>query len=313
MAPRREWSAERLIDADLAARVIAEQFPELADLPVRDFAAGWDNVVLTVGDLWLFRFIHRQIAIDGSRRELAVLTHLADRFPAPIPHPRFIGRPDPEVGWPFWGARILPGRELAEAGLAPEQRTEVAASLGHFLSRLHEPELAAATTDAAAAAGVELPTDPIGRADPTRMAGRARERLGRLAATRTWQPDPRVEELLDRAARAPVAPHGQSVLVHGDLHARHVLVDDGVLTGVIDWGDTALADPSVDLMIAYAAVVGAPREAFLATYGDVPPDRELRARTTALSVSAALAEYAAAEGMTALLAEALASLDRAAR
>ena len=311
MTGRREWTAERVIDAELAGRVIADQFPELAGLPVRDFDAGWDNAVLAVGDTWLFRFIHRQIAIDGSRRELAVLRHLANRFTVPIPHPVFIGTPTPQVGWPFWGTRALSGRELAVARLPSQERTDVAATLGRFLRELHAPELAASTATATAASGVTLPVDPLGRADAARTATRARERLGRLVAAGIWEPDPRVEELLDRAAAAPPAPQGQAVLVHGDLHARHVLVDGGVLTGVIDWGDTALADPSVDLMIAYAAFEGAPRRVFLDGYGDVPPDRELRARTTAVSVSAALAEYAAGEGMGAVLNESLAGLDRA--
>ncbi|WP_024285989.1 phosphotransferase [Cellulomonas sp. KRMCY2] len=311
MTGRREWTAERVIDAELAGRVIAEQFPDLAGLPVRTFDAGWDNVVLAVGDAWLFRFIHRRIALDGSRRELAVLRHLADRFAVPIPHPVFVGTPTPEVGWPFWGTRALPGRELAEAGLPSAERTDVAASLGSFLRELHAPDLAAATTTAAAASDVALPSDPLGRADASRTATRARERLGRLVAAGIWAADPRVDVLLDRAAAAPPTPPGQAVLVHGDLHARHVLVDGRALAGVIDWGDTALADPSVDLMIGYSAFEGASRTAFLDAYGDVPPDRELRARTTAVSVSAALAEYAAGEGMDALLAETLAGLGRA--
>ena len=302
-----------MIDAELAAPVIAAQFPELAGQPVRPFDAGWDNVVLAVGDAWLFRFIHRRIALDGARRELAVLTHLADRFAVPIPSPRFVGRPTPEIGWPFWGTAALPGQEVARAGLLDDARTPAARALGTFLRELHDPTLATEATAAAHGQGVALPVDPMDRANPATLVPRTRERLARLLTAGVTSPDPRVEDLLDAAAALP-EPAGPLVLVHGDLHVRHVLVTaDGSVTGVIDWGDTCLADPAVDLMLGYAGFVGAARGAFLEAYGEVPPDRELRARALAVHVTAALLEYAVAEDMGALLSEARASLDRAVR
>lgn len=313
MTGRREWSPERVIDAELAAPVIAAQFPELVGQPVRAFDAGWDNVVLAVGDAWLFRFVHRRIALDGARRELAVLNHLADRFAIPIPLPRFVGSPTPQIGWPFWGTAALPGQEVARVALPEAERAVAARSLGAFLHELHDPALAAQTTAAVRAQGVELPVDPMGRANPATLVPRTRERLARLSTAGTWSPDTRVDALLDTAVALP-SPPGPLVLVHGDLHVRHVLVtDDGAVGGVIDWGDTCLADPAVDLMVGYAAFVGPPREAFLEAYGEVPPERELRARALAVHVTAALLEYSAAEGMTSLVDEALAGLDRAVR
>ena len=44
------WTPDRPIDADLAARTIAAQFPELAGHRVRQIGAGWDNAVFGVGD-----------------------------------------------------------------------------------------------------------------------------------------------------------------------------------------------------------------------------------------------------------------------
>lgn len=53
---------------------------------------------------------------------------------------------------------------------------------------------------------------------------------------------------------------GPLAVCHGDLHVRHLLVDrDGSATGVIDWGDLCLADPAVDLSIAYFGFAGKPR------------------------------------------------------
>jgi aminoglycoside phosphotransferase (APT) family kinase protein len=80
---------------------------------------------------------------------------------------------------------------------------------------------------------------------------------------------------------------------------------------VIDWGDLCLADPAVDLSLAYGAFAGPARAALLAAYGPVPPARELAARVLAVSLCAALAEYAADEDRPVLLAESLAGLRRA--
>jgi aminoglycoside phosphotransferase (APT) family kinase protein len=81
---------------------------------------------------------------------------------------------------------------------------------------------------------------------------------------------------------------------------------------VIDWGDVCLADPAVDLCLGYAAFAGPARAAFVAAYGPVGAERELRARALAVRLAGLLACYAAAEHLAALLAESLTALGRAA-
>ena len=105
------------------------------------------------------------------------------------------------------------------------------------------------------------------------------------------------------------------MLVHGDLHQRHLLLDgDGRACGVIDWGDVCLADPALDLSLAYSGFTGAARQALLDAYGwPVPPERAARARVLAVFLSAVLAEYAHDENRPRLLREALAGISRAAR
>jgi aminoglycoside phosphotransferase (APT) family kinase protein len=107
-------------------------------------------------------------------------------------------------------------------------------------------------------------------------------------------------------------PSGPLVLVHGDLHLRHLLVDrGGRATGVIDWGDTCLAHPAVDLAFAFAAFTGRSRAAMLAAYGPVDDDTELRARVLAVSLCAALADWASSTGDAERLPELLRGLERA--
>jgi aminoglycoside phosphotransferase (APT) family kinase protein len=116
-------------------------------------------------------------------------------------------------------------------------------------------------------------------------------------------------------AAALPEPTAAAVLIHGDLHIRHLLVDvtsaGARATGVIDWGDVGIGDPAVDLSFGYAAFAGDARRAFLDAYGDIDPERELRARALAIRLSAILATYAHATGQNELADESLRGLERA--
>jgi aminoglycoside phosphotransferase (APT) family kinase protein len=293
------WAAEQDVSAALAADLIGARFPDLRGAPVATLAAGWDNTVFRVGDEWIFRFPRRSVALPGVRREIAVLPGLAPRLPLPVPVPELVGEPSAGFPWPYWGARHVPGTELAEAGLPDDARIAAATRLGAFLRALH---------------GVEpptgLPRDPMHRAEPSVMAPKARAWLARLAEAGRRPPE--AEPLLREAERLGPA-RGPLVTTHGDLHIRHLLVDpaSGAATGVIDWGDLCVADPAVDLSLAYAGFAGAARAALLSAYGPVGAERETRARVLALCLCVMLAEYAAGTGRERLLAEALVGLRRA--
>jgi aminoglycoside phosphotransferase (APT) family kinase protein len=298
-----EWEAEHVVGPDRAAALVAAQFPSLRGLLVEPMAEGWDNSVHLVGREWVFRFPRRAMALPGVRREIAVLPRVAPALPLPVPVPELVGEPTDGYPWPFWGARLLPGTELADAGVPSEDRVELGRRTGHFLHVLHTPALATLAGD--------LPVDPMRRADAVLRAAMADEWLGRLGRRGLAVDVGGTDELLAEGARLG-PPTGEPRPAHGDLHVRHLLVDDrGGVAGVIDWGDVCLADPAVDLALAYAAFAGTARAALLDAYGGVSPDRELRARVLAVCISAVLAEYAAAEGREALLVEALAGLHRA--
>ncbi|WP_067467687.1 phosphotransferase [Actinomadura macra] len=299
-----EWAPEREITPETVARLLDEAFPDLRGAPVERLAAGWDNTVFLVDGAWAFRFPRREIAVPGVEREIAALPVLAPRLPLPVPVPHYVGRPSAVFPWPFWGGRMIAGRELAEVRPPDARRVRVAAETGAFLRALHDPALAEE-------AGPHLPNDPLGRADVAKRASMALERLRNLAAQGLWRTDAAVTGLLAEAGRGDAAG-GVPVVCHGDLHVRHLLLrPDGRAAGVIDWGDVCLADPGVDLSLAYAGFTGDARAVFLAEYGPVPARSERVARTLAVFLSATLAEYAAATGRDGLLTEALAGIGRA--
>ena len=294
-----DWTAELVVDEELARRLLA-QFPELEVESVRPFAEGWDYTIWLVNELWTFRFPRREIAVPGVRREIAVLPELAPLLPIPVPAPVFVGRPAGGFPWPFFGSELLPGRELGEATLDDPTRVEIGRSLARFLRRLHDAEVTH-----------ELPADGNRRADMSVRVPKTREQLEELEAAGLWQRPASVDRLLEAAEGLP--PSDVVAVVHGDLHFRQVLVDDGAtLTGVIDWVDVCRSDPAIDLSMLWSYLPRQGRDAFLSEYGAVRDDQLVRARVIALSLSAALAQYGHNEGFRAVEREALSGLARTA-
>ena len=297
-----DWDAEVTIDGALVRALVEEQFPTLDATSARLVGEGWDNAVWVVEERWAFRFPRRAIAIPGVERELSVLPRLAPLLEVPIPVPSFVGQRSERYPWPFFGSPLLPGREVADADLDSETRVALGTELGRFLRALHAPEMRAQVDPDDA-----LPIDPLGRADMDKRVSMARQYLGELESTGVWQGNAAVARVLDGASR--LAPK-ERVFVHGDLHLRHVLVDDGSLTGVIDWGDCCTGDPSIDLQLAWSMLPPEGREAFLAEYGAVDEDVHSRARVLALGLCAMLAIYAHSVGNANLLRESVAGLER---
>ena len=290
-----EWAPEVTVDEAFARHLIAAQFPEIRLDALRLIGEGWDNTVWLVDEQWVFRFPRRTLAIPGVEREIRALSSLAPRLPLPVPAPVFVGEPADGFPWPFFGARFLPGTE--PLGLSEGQRAGLARPLGEFLRALHASDVP------------DLPADPFGRADMAIRVPGVRERFAALAAEDLWHAPSSVYALLDAAAELPVPE--PTVVCHGDLHLRHLLVDDdGAAACVIDWGDLCRGDPSIDMPLVWALLPN--RDDFLAAYGPVTEDQLLRARVLALFLCAVLALYAHHEGMHALEAESLAGLDRAA-
>jgi aminoglycoside phosphotransferase (APT) family kinase protein len=301
-----QWTAEIAVGEPLARHLLREQFPSLETRSLRLLATGWDNTVWVVDERWAFRFPRREVAVPLVEREVAVLPHLAPLPPLAVPVPRFVGRPSDSYPWPFLGGELLPGRELGSVNLDGAGEIAIAEALARFLLALHSQEALSALPDPDL-----LLADPNGRADMAVRVHRTREVLAQLDERGLWRAPAEARPLLESAES--LAPSETPALVHGDLHFRHVLVDRGRASGVIDWGDVCLADPSVDLQLVWSFLEGEARDAFVAGYGPIPEERLLRARVLALSLNGILALYGHDEGQPEIERAALAGLERTMR
>jgi aminoglycoside phosphotransferase (APT) family kinase protein len=294
------WTAEVDVDAALARRLIEAQFPDVDLSGLRLLGDGFDMTVFTTG-IHVFRFPRREVVLPGFARETAAVPLLAPLLPLPVPVPVFRGKPSRDHPWPFAGYVLLPGAEISELRPSPVARAALARPLAGFLRRLHSPMALEAVRS------VDLPVDPQGRGDMSVRVPRARAQLEVLARLGLWDLAPETERLLSEAAR--LDPARDVCVVHGDLHLRHLLIDRGRPSAVIDWIDISLAPRSVDLVLYWSLLPPEARPAFIEAYGTVSEAELLRARVLSLFLCGALAEYAHHVGSSDLRREAVAGLD----
>lgn len=272
-ATHRPPPAEHAIDAGLARHLLADQHPDLAGLPIRPAAHGWDNVTFRLGEALALRLPRRAVAAELLATEQRWLPGLAGDLPIATPAPLRIGAPGRGYPWGWSVVPWLPGQPAERAPLRPDQ----APRLGAFLKALHRP------------APAEAPFNPYrsvtlaerGRTtDPTleRVAALRPDVIGAMVR-RTW-----AEAV---AAEVDLAP----TWIHGDLHARNVLSDAGAISGIIDWGDMARGDPAMDLYGLWMLLPDAEaRAAAIEAYGGVSPATLKRARGWAVAMGVVLME-----------------------
>jgi len=276
------WAPEYDVSADEARALIAAQFPHVSPCVIERFGAGMDNIAFLVDKKYVFRFPRRSIIVPLLETETAVLPLIAPHLPVPVPVPRFRGIPQGAYPWMFAGYELLPGTTACSVALTDDARLALAPALGSFLRALH-------SIDPADALALGLPFDTLGRLDHTRRFPLAEDRFANLEA-RGYLNDVHtfLQFMRETAPRDLVA----SVIVHGDLYARHVLVDESeCLSGIIDWGDVHYGHPAADLMVAHTMLPPSAHQSFIYAYGGVDERAWDIARYRAIYHSALVADY----------------------
>jgi aminoglycoside phosphotransferase (APT) family kinase protein len=190
------------------------------------------------------------------------LPFLARRLPLPIPEPLARGRPTPAFPRPWSVYRWREGQPAtldAIPDLAP-----FACDLADFLDALYR---------------IDATAGPVAGAHSFNRGGPVPSRNG--AATATIEA---LESRVDVAATLSVwqaavesSPSRRPVWVHGDITGSNLLVRDGELAAVIDFGCCAVGDPACDLTIAWTLLHGRSRELFRRRIG-LDDDAWARAR-----------------------------------
>jgi len=227
---------------------VAAQFPQWADLPVRPVALdGWDNTTFRLGDELCVRLPSADAYEAQVEKEQRWLPVLASHLPLAIPEPVAKGRPG--EGFPReWSIyRWIVGQPACVEAVADP--TAFATDLAAFLTALYAIDPRGGPRPGAHSFG--RGGSVAGYDAQTRGAIRLlADEVDAETATDAWE-----AALATSWERAPV-------WVHGDIAASNLLVVDGRLRAVIDFGCAAVGDPACDLVIAWTFLEPGPRAAF---------------------------------------------------
>ena len=265
MAAQNMPAAEVDIDERLVRRLLSDQHPDLAHLPLSLVANGWDNVIFRLGPDLTVRLPRHQLAADLVVNEQRWLPELAPRLSIPIPTPLRIGLPHDTFPWHWSVVPWFDGDVAADVALADPMVQ--AHRLGQFVAALHTP------------APVDAPINAFLRGRPiAELRPRVVANIERLGASIDGAAvEVRFDELTD------VAHWSQDpVWLHGDLHSANVLVRDGAICAVIDFGDVTSGDPAVDLAIGWMLFDADARPAFRSSSGAIDDATWSRAQAWAL-------------------------------
>jgi aminoglycoside phosphotransferase (APT) family kinase protein len=292
------------LGASQVVRIVERRFPELAPVRASYLGAGMDSVAFEVNGTWVFRFPLRASVEAQLFVERAMLPVLGPLLPITIPRFEFAGRPDHDFPLHFAGYAKLPGVSATEV---EPQRTDFPAigrQLGPFLTAIHRYPVADAEKMGTGTHRMEQDYEDV-RASALELIEPVASCLGGLAASRLRA------RLL--AAEPVPAPPWPVTLCHYDLAAEHVLLDEtgARVTGVIDWGDISIGDPTVDFVGLYAWGGEAFVRAVLDNYEGVVDERVLdRVRPWATFRSVQDIEFGMANDQRAVVELAVRALER---
>jgi aminoglycoside phosphotransferase (APT) family kinase protein len=249
------------IDAALVRRLIATQFPHWAELAVTPITCdGWDHRTFHLGADMTVRLPSAAAYSQQVEKEQGWLPRLAPFLPLEIPCPLAMGKPAEGYPWPWSVYRWIEGETVT---------IERVADLRVFASALAEFLIALQRIDATGGP----PAGPhnfyrggklsVYDAETRQAIAALNSRINTAAVTAVWD-----AALAGEWQRPPV-------WVHGDISVGNLLVKDGRLFAVIDFGSSGVGDPACDLVIAWRFLRGESRDVFRAA---LPLDRGTWAR-----------------------------------
>jgi aminoglycoside phosphotransferase (APT) family kinase protein len=236
------------IDAELVRRLIAQQFPQWAGLPVTPVKVdGWDNRTYRLGSGLTARLPTHSSYVAAVDKEHVWLPRLAPLLPVEIPEA--VAKGEPGFGYPHpWAIRRWISGETASIDTVNDL-DEFARSVAAFILALQSVDATggplAGEHSFYRGASLEHYHD-----ETIDALASLKERIDADLASEVW--DGALATSWDRPP----------VWFHGDIASGNLLLRDGHLSAVIDFGTSGVGDPACDLVIAYGFFSGSSRSAF---------------------------------------------------
>lgn len=236
------------LSPSIACHLLKAQFPQWASLPLtRINSAGTDHILFKLGPDKVLRFPGTEEAARNVSRHNSWMPRFAG---LPLATPEILATGQPGHGFPFsWGIlRWIEGEDASKAPIA--DWATAADRLGRFVGALRKID----TTD-----GVPSGKDSAYRGCPLHMLDH-RIRADIPALSPLYNEGAMIS--IWESALSATPWQDEPVWVHGDIHAANLVVQDGELVGVIDFGLMSVGDPACDLAPAWSFIPAAFRQSF---------------------------------------------------
>lgn len=235
------------ITVDLAKKLIFEQFPQWSHLEIKPVKnSGHDNRTFHLGDDLTIRLPSGKEYEPQIQKEAKWLPVLAQHLSLPITAPVAKGKPTPEYPLAWSINRWLVGETVTHTNVDLQK---FAIELARFLK-----ELEAINAENGPQAGAH---NFYRGGDLAVYIEEFEQALTQLPAgpQRNHYQDIWTTALATKWEKKPV-------WVHGDIAVGNLLVNDGHLSGVIDFGILGTGDPACDLVMAWTFFDSKTRKAF---------------------------------------------------
>ncbi len=269
-------AGELEIGSSLVSALLAEQVGRWADLPLQRVSSpGTSNLLYRLGTDLVVRLPRTRGSGAVLRKERRWLPRLSSLLPLETPTVVFSGRPTPYFPHPWGIYRWIEGDALGSSGSGDLSAAEALAGFVQALWRMD------------ASGGPRPGAHNFYRG--VDLARRDREVRRALPLLPPGTDRPRLEGAWEAALRRPIWD-GPPRWIHGDLLPFNVLIREGRLVAVIDFGGLGVGDPATDLLPAWAVFGSAARSRFREALGVDAATWE-RGRGWALSVAAIALPY----------------------
>jgi len=221
------------------SKIIRDNFPEFAKSNLVGDDTGWDNYAIIVDEKYLFRFPRSQESLEQIEKETEVLSQLHSKLPKHIEVPKYLAI-NLDADYPFVYYKMIQGKPLTKTlynGFSHTEKENFTQNIVEFLHILHGIDINKCKS-----------LEKINALE--KYQNLYQQVTEKCFSYLTPEEQTKTQKFFEDYLQNPSMRNYVPTVVHGDLSENHILITETGI-GIIDFGDTDIFDPAIDLCWLY--------------------------------------------------------------